>query len=212
MLKLFSENLKKSSNFFRENFLVLKKFWFFLIFTYVDRKFSQESKNRTYKINRSLLETYGGRNMQIRFVFPSFWVPLHITLQGRGAKHFFTSGSGLLNSYPVQRHTTSVLGCPYPGLLAGGESELNRWYFLSLFFKKWSQNVSKTCSNPGPWTSISQSLMLVLEEFFQFLFGPSKIIIQTTNKQQRFVTLHLPLAEINYYPDGHTHRHGHDLI
>ena len=134
-----------------------------------------------------------------------FQIKLDITLQGRGAKHFFTSGSGLLNSYPVQRHTTSVPSCPHPGLLAGGESEPNRWYFLSLVFQKWPQNVAKTCSNPGPWTSISQSLMLVFEDFFQFLFGPSKIIIQTTNKQQRFVTLHIPLAEINYYPHVRTY-------
>jgi len=55
--------------------------------------------------------------------------------------------------------------------------------------------------------------MLVSEDFFQFLFGPSKIIIQTTNKQQRFVTLHIPVAEINYYPDTHTHTYGRtDLI
>ena len=48
--------------------------------------------------------------------------------------------------------------------------------------------------------------MLVSEDFFQFLFRPSKIAIQTTGRQQPFVTLHIPVAEINYYPQ--TDRHG----
>ena len=100
---------------------------------------------------------------------------LDITLQGRGAKHFFTSGSGLLNSYPVLRQTTSVPGLPHSGLLAGGESDPNRWYFLSLVFKKWPQNVAKTCSIQGTSTFISQSLMLVSEDFFSvFVRDPPK--------------------------------------
>ena len=67
---------------------------------------------------------------------------LDITLQGRGAKHFFTSGSGLLNSYPVQ-------GCFFHTKWCGNRN------LSSYFHTTWRRLVWKSAvfSTPhsGPW-------------------------------------------------------------
>ena len=75
-------------------------------------------------------------------------------------------------------------------------------YFQKItFWKKVPKPWSKPGPNPGPWTTISRSLIRVFEGFFS---EPSKSIIQTASVQQRFVTLHILFAKINYYPNERT--------
>ena len=116
---------------------------------------------------------------------------LDITLQGRGAKHFFPSGSGLGPTFSLIRSRTSLPEQldfrQYQGMKS---RQIKHFVF---------QNVCKKSfiwwSKKGPWTDRSQSLTSLTAIHFQ---DCSKYKAQTTSRQQPWNTLHIPLVEINY--------------
>ena len=113
------------------------------------------------------------------------------TVGGRGAKHFFPSGSGLEPTFYLIRSRTSLPELPdfrqYPGMKSR--------QIMDFIFQKVRKKSHIWWSKNDPWTGISQSLTSLTAIHF---LDHSKSKAQTTGRQQPWGTLQILLAKINY--------------
>ena len=113
-------------------------------------------------------------------------------MRGRGAKHFFPSGSGLESTFYLIRSQTSLPELPdfrqYPGMKSR--------QIRDFIFQKVRKKSHIWWCKKGPWTGISQSLTSLTAIHF---LDRSKSKAQITRKPRPF--LHIPFTKINYLTD-----------
>ena len=120
-------------------------------------------------------------------------------MRGRGAKHFFPSGSAPEEVYLKQRfslirsHTSvqrPLIWCPNSHLVRSIMSMLRFWKFSS---KSRKIRVRKRSLNR----------LIVLVSFINGdpLSVRSKLKVQTASRQEPRPCLQIPFAKINYFPD-----------
>ena len=131
---------------------------------------------------------YSRRGYQIAVQWKSL---TRYTVRGRGAKHFFPSGSGLEPTFYLIRSRTSLPELPdfrqYPGMKSR--------QIMDFIFQKVLKKSHIWWSKKGPWTGISQSLTSLTAIHF---LDRSKSKAQTTGRQQPWNTLHIPFVKTNY--------------
>ena len=146
-----------------------------------------------------LVKTRQCKTLRIRSSFLDKVTTSRYTVRGRGAKHFFPSGSELGPTFSLIRSRTSLPEQldfrQYPGMKS---RQIKHFVF---------QNVRKKShiwwSKKGPWTDRSQSLTSLTAIHF---LDRSKSKAQTTGRQKPRATLQIPLAEINYSWHGEEER------
>ena len=99
-----------------------------------------------------------------------------------------------------QRHTTSEIILSLGVHIHAWYDGLGAFWFVAYFFKNVSpKHVQKLIPNM-PVLKLNLS-------FWSFFLEPSKSSFQSVSRQKHVSMVHLPVAKINYFPDGRTHAH-----
>ena len=97
------------------------------------------------------------------------------TLQGRGATRPLHPRVYRIGRNDHNVRPTSLASVPQTLISARFYALIPATFKKSSFFKKVAQNMIKTGPKPGPCTSVSQSLIQVLEGYFSVFFRTLKI-------------------------------------